>query len=313
MDELPDFTIHHIMIYLSAKEVVQTSVLSKKWFNLYVSFAIFDFHELYKWFIGDLSNKNPATFRKNETIRFHKRLNRFTEFVDAFLVRFSNQKLCMQKFRLLIGLLDVEASSFLHDKWIELALRNGVKELDLNVQIYKNAMYTLPWTIFTAASMNALTLEGCKLEHIPEIIRLYSLKCLILNKVAINKEIVQKLTSQCPLLEGLKVSSCVLIVRITISSYRLKKLSISSCIKLKEIEIDTPNLLYFYHSNHPILTPIVNAPCPWELHFKNAIDDLGNKVDLDAQWFLNMKDFLGVSNQIRFLVMDVWSKRVQIA
>ncbi|KAK0594973.1 hypothetical protein LWI29_002287 [Acer saccharum] len=350
--------------------------------------------------VGDLANKNPERFCKNETIIFRKRLHRFTEFVDAFLVRFGNLKLCMQKFRLLIGLLDVEASSLL-DKWIGLAIKNEVKDLDLNVQTYKNAMYTLPWIIFSAASLNALKLEGCKLEHIPEIIRLFSLKSLILKKVAINEEIVKKLTSQCPLLEDfsldhfwglkhisvvkpqklkicsicgpinelkrielaapslqqlaitcgvrgsiiidvadcsnlkvlklkginlidqefhrlmskvpmledLKVLSCALIERITISSYRLKKLSVSYCFKLKEIEIDTPNLLSFYYCNHPVLTSIVNAPCPWELYFKNAIDELGNRVDPDAQWFLNMKDFLGVSNQIRSLVIDVRSKR----
>ncbi|KAK0596745.1 hypothetical protein LWI29_018605 [Acer saccharum] len=236
----------------------------------------------------------------------------FTEFVDAFLVRFSNLKLCMQKFRLLICFLEVEASPFLLDKWIGLAVRNEVKEIDLNVQTYKNAMYTLPRIIFSAASVNALKLEGCKLEHIPEIIRLYSPKSLILKKVAINEEIVQKFTSQCPLLEDLKVSSCVLIERIRISSYRLKRLSISYCFKLKKIEIDTPNLLFFYYRNHPILTSIVYAPCPWELHFKNAIDESMNKVDPDAQWFLNMKDFLGVSNQIRFIVIDVRSKRVHM-
>ena len=75
----------------------------------------------------------------------------------------------MQKFRLLIGLLDVEASSLL-DKWIGLAVKNEVQELDLNVQTDKNAMYTLPWIIFSAASFNALKLEGCKLEQIPETI-----------------------------------------------------------------------------------------------------------------------------------------------
>ncbi|KAK0595964.1 hypothetical protein LWI29_011505 [Acer saccharum] len=171
ISELPDYTIHHIMSYLSAKKVAQTSVLSHKWYNFYVSYPIFDFHEPYKWFVGDLANKNPERFCKNETIIFRKRLHRFTEFVDAFLVRFGNLKLCMQKFRLLIGLLDVEASSLL-DKWIGLAVKNEVKELDLIVQTYKNAMYTLPWIIFSAASLKALRLEGCKLEHIPEIISL---------------------------------------------------------------------------------------------------------------------------------------------
>ncbi|TXG68996.1 hypothetical protein EZV62_003931 [Acer yangbiense] len=400
ISELPDFTIHHIMSYLSAKEVAQTSVLSHNWYNFYVSFPIFDFHEPYKWFVGDLANKNPERFCKNETIRFRKRLHRFTEFVDDFLVRFSNLKLCMQKFRLLIGLLDVEASSIL-DKWIGLAIKNEVKELDLNVQTDKNAMYPLPWIIFSAASVNALKLEGCKLGQIPETIRLYSLKSLILKKVFIKEEIVQKLTNQCPLLEDfsldyfwglshisivqphklklcsivepvdelksvkvaapslqqlviiggvrrsividvaecsnlkvlklkavnlidqefhrlmskfsvledLEVTLCALLEQIMISSDRLKKLRISYCIKLKEIEIDTPNLLSLHYWNHPILTSKVNVPCPWKLYFINAVDELGNKVDPDVQWFLNMKRFLGASNQIKLLSINVKSNR----
>ncbi|KAK2654786.1 hypothetical protein Ddye_014642 [Dipteronia dyeriana] len=96
---------------------------------------------------------------------------------------------------------------------------------------------------------------------------------------------------------------------IMISSDRLKRLSISSCIKLKEIEIDTPYLLSLHYRNHPILTSKVNVPRLWRLHFINAADELGNKVDPDVQWFLNMKQFLGASNRIELLSINVKSKR----
>ncbi|TXG68987.1 hypothetical protein EZV62_003922 [Acer yangbiense] len=248
----------------------------------------------------------------------------------------------MQKFRLLIGLLDVEASSLL-DKWIGLAVKNEVKELDLIVQTYKNAMYTLPWIIFSAASLKALKLEGCKLEHIPEIVQMkrFDYHFWGLKHISVVKPQKLKICSICGPINELKrvelaapslqqfaitsgIRGSIIIDVADCSNLKVLKLKGINLIDqefhrlmskvpmledLKEIEIDTSNLLSFHYRNHPVLTSIVNAPCPWELQFKNAIDELGNRVDPDAQWFLNMKDFLGISNQIRSIVIDVRSTR----
>lgn len=45
ISDLPIFIIHHIMSFLSAKEVARTSILSKRWRQFQSSFPIFDFSQ----------------------------------------------------------------------------------------------------------------------------------------------------------------------------------------------------------------------------------------------------------------------------
>ncbi|KAK4851961.1 hypothetical protein QYF36_019797 [Acer negundo] len=99
LSALPPFINHHIMSRLIVKEAAQTSILSKRWKVLYTSFPVLDFHESYTYFMR------------------LKNLSKFIKFVDAFLVRFCELKISMQKFRLLIGLLDVKQLSSVLDRW----------------------------------------------------------------------------------------------------------------------------------------------------------------------------------------------------
>ncbi|KAK4838685.1 hypothetical protein QYF36_015644 [Acer negundo] len=95
-----------------------------------------------------------------------------------------------EKFRLSMSVFDVEGVASLLDKWIELAVANELKgldlivqttetsnyrmyslpgtmveELDFNVRTNKDRMYTLPGTLFSAKFVTTLKLSGCNLEH----------------------------------------------------------------------------------------------------------------------------------------------------
>ncbi|KAK2654822.1 hypothetical protein Ddye_014678 [Dipteronia dyeriana] len=412
LSELPPFIIHQIMSHLSAKEVARTSILSKTWNLLHSSYPILDFHDSYIYFVGkDLATKFPVTFTRDQISIFPQRIHKFIEFVDASLVRFCQLNFAMQKFRLLIRLLDVEApSSLLLDKWIGLAIENKVKELDFTFHCRRDIeplfdcrrnlehlLYTLPQSIFTAKSVTTLNIFGCKLVQLCESIRLHSLKSLTLREVCINEECLQKLTTQCPLLEDLVLSNCLgfrriyvvnacklkiinifelpkdlqsikivvpslqqfilkcnylrvvptvidmaecpnlkvlqvsgvaftdqgfhrliskfplleslyvchcfLLEQITISSNLLKNLGINGCPRLKAIDVDTPNLVSFSFYNHPPISSI-NAPCLWKVGIKSAVW-AGIEVDPDTHWYLNVKEFLGASNQIEELTFTV--------
>lgn len=78
----------------------------------------------------------------------------YKRFVDASLHRFCELGLRMQKLRISVSLLEAKESSPLFDKWVELAVENGVKELDFEVISDKNSVYTLPQTIFSAKLLN---------------------------------------------------------------------------------------------------------------------------------------------------------------
>ncbi|KAH7565248.1 hypothetical protein JRO89_XS09G0172400 [Xanthoceras sorbifolium] len=392
ISELPPFIVHQIMSYLSANEVAQTSILSKRWHCLQRSFPILDFDEAYTHF---MSFSYPIFFRRKRG-RFRISIEKFIEYIDASLIRFCELKLSMQKFKLLISLLDIQESSSVLDKWIGLAVDSAVKELDFDVRTLRDSVYTLPQITFSAKLLTTLKLASCKLEQPSDTIRFHSLKSITLNYVCISEGMLQKLTSECllleelfmldcwgmkyvhvseahklkiisiyfssnelesvkivvpslqqlllsssnpqrrpvdisgctkmntlelagftftdqefhhliskcPLLENLKVISCHSLERLVISSDRLKNLSIVTCSDLKAIDIDTPNLVSFTYLSNPVpISSKIKAPCPWKV-------DLENKDDPDTQWYVSIKEFIGVSNQIEDLTLHVTSERI---
>ncbi|ESR40231.1 hypothetical protein CICLE_v10026961mg [Citrus x clementina] len=265
ISDLPPSIIHHIMTYLSAKEVTRTSILSTSWNQFQNSFPILDF---------DLMN---------------------------FI--FSNLKVCMQKLRIYVCPLDVEGSSPLFDKWIELATENGLEVLDFMVIADENTYYALPQTIFSAKLLTSLKLVGCKLE-LPSFTCAH-LKKLLLSEFPLNDRELHHLISKCPLLEDLSISHCHSLGRIMISSNKLEHLLISSCYGLNALDVDAPRLLSFIFDLNPIPIISTNALCPWNV-------TLDCDSNLDCDWFLSLKEFLGASSQIERLCIDFSSVEVYL-
>ncbi|KAK4839082.1 hypothetical protein QYF36_018925 [Acer negundo] len=175
----------------------------------------------------------------------------------------------MQKFRLLIGLVNVGLYFPCLDGWIGFVLENEVKELNLDVQTDIETTRVL----FPAKWVTTLKLSGCKLKLSSDTLKLHSLRSLALVEVRVNREMIQKLVSECLLLEELSMA----------------------------IDVDTPNLLYFSFVNNPIPVSSMNAPRLRKV-------ELG-KSDPDTRWYLDVKEFLvGVSNQIDDLTLCFMSK-----
>lgn len=228
ISELPPFIVHHIMSYLSAEEVAQTCILSKRWYHLWTSFPILDFDQTL--FIRISVCPNTFLFWRTQK-SFCEEVRNFLRFVDVSVDRLYEKKVRMQKFRLFISLVKVRKLSSFVDKWIGLAVKSGVKELDVNVITDKQRMYTLPRTFFSAKFVTALKLGYCKLDlPLETIIRFHSLRKLTLEEVCINEQTVQKLTSDCPLLEDLFFKEC----------WGLKSYCIYKACNLKILEIDLP-------------------------------------------------------------------------
>ncbi|KAK0601275.1 hypothetical protein LWI29_022676 [Acer saccharum] len=220
ISELPDVIIHHIMSYLSTLEATQTCVLSKRWNHLQTSFPILDFDLIY------FEEKDLETRRKKRKIY---NINKFIQFVDASLLRFCEAKVSMQKFRLSMKVYDAERVASHLEKWIELAVANEVKELDLNVETIGDRRYSPPETIFSAEFVTTLKLGGCNLEQFSAYtIRFHFLKKLVLNAVHIDEQAFQKFISECPLLEDLFLSLC----------WHCKCISVSHAPKLKILTVN---------------------------------------------------------------------------
>ncbi|KAH9767698.1 F-box protein [Citrus sinensis] len=334
--ELPTFIIHHIMSYLSAKEIARTSILSKRWYLFCISFPILEFDQCY--FLGKAITLMDISDEK-----------KFMAFVEASLFRFCKLRFRMQELRLFQSFLDVKGSAPLLDKWIGLAVDNGIKDLVLMVHnmTQEDTVCILPQTIFSAKSMATLSLFGCRMEQPSDTttIRLDSLKKLTLENVYINDQMFQKLTNECPSLEDFEISACWGLKNLCVSkAHKLKKLAIYTFYKdIGIVEIVVPSLqqqlmltsVWFmdeefdrFISKFPLLEDLLLRFCRLpekvkissnqlkNLHFNScenlkAIDtDTPNLLsftfsNLDMHWYLRLKKFLGVAKQIENLKLSL--------
>ncbi|OMO54080.1 hypothetical protein CCACVL1_28071 [Corchorus capsularis] len=255
ISDLPPDIIHQIMSHLSAKQVAQTTLLSKQWKDyLRPSFPIlvfshFDFidysgkeeTEECDWFIERVFELNIEKFQES--------MKGFTEFIDATLDRFCKMKLRMDKFKLIIGTTrNSEPWSCLVDKWIGLALENQVK--DLTLQIFHDQLYLLPETVFSTKS-------------ITNAFNFHSLKKLKLVEVNLDELMIQKLTGQSPSLEVIDLNGCEGFADCHVPELpRLKKFIMSTSQDLKSIQIVAPNLHYFDLFYSKLERPLFRINCP---------------------------------------------------
>ena len=60
--------------------------------------------------------------------------------------------------------MDVKGSAPIVDRWLQLVVEDGVRELDFENITDENRVYTLPQAIFFANSVTHLGLVWCRLE-----------------------------------------------------------------------------------------------------------------------------------------------------
>ncbi|KAH9714295.1 F-box/LRR-repeat protein [Citrus sinensis] len=246
ISSLPPFIVHHIMSYLSAKDVAKTSILSKRWSYFRASFPILDFDQSdylgTEFWDGDLDILDLEIYAES----YYEQTMKFVEFVNVTLHRFYELKLRMRKFRIFISPNQVKDLSDILDRWILEAVEHRVEDLNVDVLTKKDRLYSLPQTIFYAKSVTTLKLGGFKLEQPFDSMRLPFLKSLTLHYVHINEQILQKFMSECPLLEELSLFSCWGIKYICISKpLKLKTIRIVKTLgedHLESIKIVAPNL-----------------------------------------------------------------------
>ncbi|ESQ43828.1 hypothetical protein EUTSA_v10006436mg, partial [Eutrema salsugineum] len=234
ISNLPDEIICHIGSFLSAKEAAFTTVLAKKWRNLFTII-----HKLH--FDGSLKNGES-----------------FTDFVDGVLALPATSR--VRNFSL---------KWFAHVKNDELinrclchVLKLGVMALEL--QINDKEGYSLPFEIFTCETVSELTLGyGFAIDILPANVFLPSLKTLSLYKVGFfefGRCAFKTLLGACPLLEELTIR-CLNWEHWrwsrVVSSPTLKRLTITrggwssfDASDFKSVSFETPSLAYLFYSDY---------------------------------------------------------------
>ncbi|KAF9608764.1 hypothetical protein IFM89_011385 [Coptis chinensis] len=116
--------IHHILSFMDMKEVLQTSLLSKRWTNLWRSVRTLKFHE-HSW-TNRWNGRNPK-LKKNK-------LTKFKYFVDTVLFLQGGSDID----KLDLFFLSTEyADSRLIDRWVFEELLNMLEGVPVSVQSLK--------------------------------------------------------------------------------------------------------------------------------------------------------------------------------
>lgn len=181
ISSLPDSLISHILSFLPTKDVVSTSILSKRWKSLWPSITTLDFND---------EAHAPSNYQRYMV---------FVQFVYKILVSRDFQPI--KRFRLHCESEFTCSSNT--NTWVNYALRHQVEHLD--VTIYRILPMYLPSSIFTCSTIVVLKLKGRSLE-VKDMSRvcLPSLKDLHLESILFpNSYSATRILFGCPRLEKL--------------------------------------------------------------------------------------------------------------
>ncbi|EOA12690.1 hypothetical protein CARUB_v10027926mg [Capsella rubella] len=242
INELPDDLLLKILSLIPTKEVVATSLLSKRWESLWTNVRRLEYDQEY---------------------HYDKRTG-FSRFVDKSLLSYQSPILESLKFKFKsrYGYGDIGL-------WMRTAVNRHIRELTLECG---DVLIKLPLRLFTCKTLMVLKLNGWIDLNIPLTASLPSLKTLhlvLLRKS--NYESFSRLLSKCPVLTDLMVeqrkSNAMSMLNIAVPS--LQRLSIRTVI-------DSDKELGYFNYDKDIPKVVINVPSLKYL----TIDDRGNDFDV---------------------------------
>ncbi|XP_026428084.1 putative F-box/LRR-repeat protein At3g59230 [Papaver somniferum] len=236
ISDLPESLLHHIHGSLDIKEGARTSVLSKKWNNIWRTVPTLHFSEPWQ------DDRPVPTADETE---------KFMNFVDGTL--YGRNSSNVDKF---ILWWDAPMSDIRVHNWITSVIRANVKEIGLAL-IQEHGLF-IPLSLFTCESLISLQVLTNPSIRLPKHIYLPRLKRLELYHFEFtNESWNEELFSSSHVLEELILHGCIYHVRnFSISIPTLKLLKIISWARdqngLRDcvFEIDAPRLVTFSYSGY---------------------------------------------------------------
>ncbi|KAL1169375.1 hypothetical protein V6Z11_A05G142400, partial [Gossypium hirsutum] len=198
------------------KDTARTCILSKRWRDIWTSFSslVFDQRKI----IGQLSGLKTSS---EVQTRIQRNMKMLANYVDETLhrhVEVNDGRI--QKFVLHITYCKSELTTHV-DQWIDLAIRNNIKELDLAVTLDLHKGYSLPQCVLAARTITALRLR-------------------------VNEQMIENMIRACPLLEDFRLIYATGLKVFKVSNLaKLKRIDLHTCSELKEVNLQAPNLETF--------------------------------------------------------------------
>lgn len=277
ISKLPDFLLQQVLSFLTIKQVVQSSLLSKRWKHVWFTIPVLEFDGAY--FETKLWCRD-----REKTRQIQRKRVELYHFAEQNLVSRRRQRLKINKLTLFMYLRTPKTVSRV-DRWIDYSLKSNVEELNLDFFMSGGRRYILPQSVLLAKSITVLMLSGCRLESHCCDINLSSLKKLSLVKVRTNDQIIHNLVAGCPVIEDMRFEFCYGLENIHFSALpKLKAIKLESS-KLKMVELEASNLYYAcitaYYASEINLVQCKNlkelnleAQCIADEWFRNHISQL---------------------------------------
>ncbi|KDP40815.1 hypothetical protein JCGZ_24814 [Jatropha curcas] len=265
ISQLPEHIIHHILSFLHCKkDAARTSILSKRWRDVWFSYFILDFDERkfqnQDWKLHFYSNRLYRKIKKKNDMEVKRKSEVFRNFVDKTLQSHNEKKSVIRKFMLHLTSYDLELADHV-DRWIDYAIKSNIQELDIYVPSKKTRCYHFPQSVFAATTITALRISGCKLGTCNDI-KMFSLRKLWIGKIHIDEERIENFIVNCPLLEDLRLIHCSGLKTLLLSNNKIHRIDIHLCHALKKVEVLSPSLQKFwYHGKRSTHCKIDLAVC----------------------------------------------------
>ncbi|KAH0640087.1 hypothetical protein KY285_036673 [Solanum tuberosum] len=269
-DILPECLIQKILCFLSFKEATRMSILSKTWLQAWSTLPNLEFTVI-SW-EGDTKSD-------------------YSLLVDTIMERYRKGKIPIERFELLEYFADSQEVLPLIDKWLDIALQNGVKNLFLKFTSYPTPILT----ILAGKSLRELVLWGCTLTPFSlsrGVVNCNSLRKLSLSYVTLDENMLDTLFNSCPLIVSFILEYCsgLTMTLRKIKSDSLKVLKIHHLYGIEEI--DAPNLVSLDYVANQIPELKIARESSQLKHSKIALQCMSN----NAAWFCKLKKLLSNSS-----------------
>ncbi|KAM7273890.1 hypothetical protein ACFE04_028554 [Oxalis oulophora] len=284
ISKLPESTLHHIQSFLTFKNIVQLSVLSKTWkqVSIYQPNLTFDSH-FFRFNSCIIADRDQNIWVRCPN-RMQDKFRQSCVFIDQILRPFREQGLNVNKFELDMFIFDLDWLSYI-DQWIQQAINQNVRELTLwfGWLFPPQYIYPLPVFILLAKSVVTLKLKRCKLPSVDRYFKtnLSSLKKLFLRQVELSDDLPQDIfdltLSYCKGMSSLRISDPV----------KLKKLEVNQNYNLENVYIDASSLVEVKFTGENLkIFDIKKCPALENLHLNivwgNNNNNNNNKVTISS-------------------------------
>ncbi|KAG5542400.1 hypothetical protein RHGRI_022066 [Rhododendron griersonianum] len=305
---LPEPIIHDILLSLPLSDAISTKYLSRRWRHcIWPSCPALDFDE-YSCPVLYLDEYSFGANYFQYCTGDDENRRRFAKFLLGYLQKQKERRSInhrgIDKFGIRMALLGEESDPVV-DGWLNFAVKNNVKELDLRIKRVLYQCFNRYWLgdyVFACRSLTTLHIDNCV---VPEdcVFDLPSLKKLTLSDAKITEDVFLHLIRGCPLVEDLCVQFCKRLYTMEVTAPNLKslKLNITDVDRLYITDVDRLSVrgiveAKVFSSNLKSLEysgDVKISFCCWDnLRLAEVKISLDPPMELSSEWFFRLKKLL---------------------